>query len=140
MVKKMIPAVGSAVSKGAHYLNPLDVVKEVVGGYTDYRKIAEQEKTKRRDIEAWEKTQLEEIRAKKELFLTYMTEAFAERAEIFKGLFVQVDAAMANGEVEQLGMILANITDLAKATPFKDLIDISKTKEILSDPNHEWKL
>ncbi len=140
MVKKLGPVVGNAISKGAQYLNPLDVIKEVVGGYTEYCRIAEQETTKRREIQAWETTQLEDIRAKKEIFLTYMTEAFAERSEIFSGLFRQVDAAMAKGEVEQLGIILTSISDLAKTTPFKDLIDISRTKAILSDPNHEWKL
>jgi len=140
MAKKLPPVVGTAISKGVQYLNPLDVIREVVSGYTAYCRIAEQETTKRREIEAWEKTKLAEVRAKKEIFLTYMTEAFAERADIFSGLFRQVDAAMAKGEVEQLGIILTSITDLAKTTPFKDLIDISKTKAMLNDPNHEWKL
>jgi hypothetical protein len=136
MANKLVPVVGTAISKGVQYLNPLDVIREVVGGYTEYCRMAEQEATKRREIEAWESTRLEEIKAQKDLFLTYMSEAFEERAKIFSDMFRLVDAAMAKGEVEQIGIILTSITDLAKKTPFKDLIDISKTKAMIRDRNH----
>jgi hypothetical protein len=63
----------------------------------------------------------------------------SERAENFRRLFEVVDTAMANGNNEQLAMALHGITELARTTPFRELVDINRTRELLSTPGHEWK-
>ena len=74
----------------------------MVAAYTDYMKVAESEQTKRREIDAWEKTTLADINAKRSLLIGYLERSFDERAENFRVLFKVVDNAMASGNNEQL--------------------------------------
>jgi hypothetical protein len=52
----------------------------MVTAYTDYLKIAEQEQTKRREIEAWEKETINRINAQRELLMAYLDRSFDELA------------------------------------------------------------
>jgi hypothetical protein len=121
------------------FINPAQSIQEMVSAYTDYLKIAEEEKTKRRDIEAWEKTRIAEISAQRDLLIGYLEKSFDERAVNFHTLFAIVDSAIASGNNEQLALALNTITDLAKSSPFKDLVHLSNVRAALDDPNHEWE-
>lgn len=127
--------VGKNLSKGFQSFNPVSFISDCVQVYSEVQR----EMTKRAEIEAKKKKQLAEIEAKRQIFLDYLDRAFAERAENFRRLFDAVDSAVANRDNEQLGMALNSINELAKTTPFKDLIDINRTKELLAEPGHEWK-
>jgi hypothetical protein len=47
----------------AAFTSPTDCLKEIVSAYTEYKTIAQQEQTKRRGIEAWEKVIVANINA-----------------------------------------------------------------------------
>ncbi|MGJ5674193.1 MAG: hypothetical protein ACR9NN_11380 [Nostochopsis sp.] len=102
------------------FVNPAECVQQMVTAYTDYLKIAEQEQTKRREIEAWEKETITRINAQRELLMAYLDRSFDERAENFRALFAVVDSAIASGNNNQLALALNSIIEIAKSSPFKD--------------------
>jgi hypothetical protein len=122
------------------FASPAQCLNEVVQAWTEYLKVAEEEKTKRRDIEAWEKVILAKIKAKRDFLVGYLEHSFDERAKNFQSLFQTVDQAMLSGDNQQLGLALHAIVELAKSNPFKDLADLSTVKAALDDPDHVWEL
>lgn len=46
--------------------------RDVVEAYTEYKIVAEQEQTKRRGIEAWEKATIADIQAKRDALINYL--------------------------------------------------------------------
>lgn len=122
------------------FAGPAQCLNEVVQAWTEYLKIAEEEKTKRHDIEAWEKVTLAEIKAKRDFLVGYLEHSFDERAKNFQSLFQTVDQAMSSGDNQQLGLALHAIVELAKSNPFKDLANLSTVEAALADPDHVWEL
>jgi ribonucleotide reductase alpha subunit len=120
------------------FINPVECLQQMVSAYTEYKIIAEQEKTKRREIEAWEKETITKINAQRELLMAYLDRSFDERAENFRALFAVVDNAIASGNNEQLALTLNSITEIAKSSPFKDLANLASVRAALDDPDHEW--
>jgi ribonucleotide reductase alpha subunit len=121
------------------FVSPAQCLNDLVEAWTQYRQVAEEEKTKRCEIEAWEKTTLAEIKAKRDLLVGYLDRSFDERAENFRSLFEAVDRAMLSDDDRQLGLALQAIVELAKSNPFKDLADLSTLKAALDDPDHVWE-
>jgi hypothetical protein len=132
VIKKVVKAGFNEV------INPNECVQQLVTAYTDYLKIAEQEQTKRREIDAWEKTTLAKINTVREFLIGYLEKSFDERTEIFRSLFEVVDGAMVSGNNEQLALTLNSITEIAKSSPFKDLANLANVTAALDDPDHEW--
>ena len=120
------------------FINPAECLHQMVSAYTDYLKIAEQEQTKRREIEAWEKETIAKINAQRELVIGYLDSSFDERAKTFLALFAVVDRAMESGNNEQLAHALNSITEIAKSSPFKDLANLGSVRAALDDPEYEW--
>ncbi|MDZ8240293.1 MAG: hypothetical protein RMZ69_24620 [Nostoc sp. ChiQUE01a] len=121
-----------------NFINPAECLEQMVSAYTDYLKIAEQEQTNRRNIEAWEKETITRINAQRDLLMAYLDRSFDERANNFRALFAVVDNAIASGNNEQLALTLNSITEIAKSSPFKDLANLASVRAALEDPNHEW--
>ena len=121
------------------FASPVQSLNDIVQAWTEYLKIAEEEKTKRREIEAWEKMTLAEIKAKRDFLVGYLERSFDERAQNFQSLFQAVDQAMSSGDNQQLGLALHAIVELAKSSPFKDLADLSTVKAALDNPDHVWE-
>ncbi|MEH2321292.1 hypothetical protein [Nostoc sp.] len=119
-------------------INPAECLQQMVSAYTEYKIIAEQEQTKRREIEAWEKEIITKINAQRELLMAYLDRSFDERAENFRALFAVVDNAIASGNNDQLALTLNSITEIAKSSPFKDLANLASVRAALDDPDHEW--
>jgi len=113
-------------------------LRAVVEAYTEYKTVAEEERTKRRGIEAWEKATIAQIKVQRDFLIDYLNRSFDERSRNFAALFGIVDQAMAEGSNAQLGSALHSITELAKSSPFKDLADLASVKAALDDPDHEW--
>jgi hypothetical protein len=112
--------------------------QEIMAAYTEYKIVSEQEKTKRRGIEAWEKTTISQIESQRDVMLDYLERTFDERASNFRILFQTVDQAIKNSDSEQLTLTLNSITEIAKSSPFKDLADLTYVKKSLNDPDHVW--
>jgi hypothetical protein len=113
--------------------------RDVVEAYTEYKIVAEQEQTKRRGIEAWEKATIVDIQAKRDALINYLEASFDERAKNFKFLFEKVDEAIAIGDNNQLALAMTSITEIAKSSPFKDLANLTSVRTALDDPDHEWE-
>ncbi|HEY9748181.1 MAG TPA: hypothetical protein V6C63_05870 [Allocoleopsis sp.] len=120
-------------------MSPMQCLSELAAAYTDYLKIAEIEKTQRREIEANEKVAIAKIHTQRDLLMAYLDRSFDERAENFRSLFEVVDRAIANENNEQLAKALDSIVEIAKSSPFKDLADIANVRASLNDPNHVWE-
>ena len=123
----------------AAFTSPAECLQNIIAAYTEYKKIAEQEQTKRREIEAWEKETITKINAQRDLLITYLNRSFDERAKNFHALFGVVNRAIAVGNNEQLALALNSITEIAKVSPFKDLANLASVRAALDDPDHEWK-
>lgn len=113
-------------------------LRAVVEAYKEYKIIAEQEQTKRRGIEAWEKATIAHIEANRDAVIKYLENSFDERANNFRFLFEKVDRAIAEGDNNQLALALYSITEIAKSSPFKELADLNSVRAALDDPEHEW--
>ena len=119
-------------------VNPAECLQQMVSAYTEYMKVAQQEQTKRRKIDAWEQTTIAKISAQRNLLMEYLDRSFDERAENFRSLFCVVDRALTAGNNEQLALALNSITEIAKSSPFKDLANLASVRAALDDPDHEW--
>lgn len=138
MKAKKVPV--EVLAQGAAaFTSPADCLKEIVSAYTQYKTIAQQEQTKRRGIDAWEKTTVAQINAQREILMAYLDRSFDERAENFRALFSVVDQAIASDNNDQLASALHSITEIAKSSPFKDLANLTSFQAALDDPNHVWK-
>ncbi len=129
----------NVVARGiSAFTSPAECLEQIVSAYTEYKKVAEEEHTKRREIEAWEKTRIANIQAQRDFLIEYLDRSFDERAENFGALFSVVDSAIASGNNEQLALALHSITEIAKSSPFKELANLASVKAALNAPDHEW--
>jgi ribonucleotide reductase alpha subunit len=119
-------------------VSPTKCLQQIVSAYTDYMKVAEQERTKRREIQAWEQTTITKIQQERDLLMAYLERSFDERAENFRALFAIVEQSLVAGNNEQLALVLHSITELAKSSPFKELANLASVQAALNDPDHEW--
>lgn len=120
------------------FVAPTESLERIVEACTDYMKIAEQEQTKQREIEAWEKTTIAKIKAQRDLLMEYLDRSFDQRAENFRQMFDLVDGAIATGNNQQLALTLDAIVVLANSSPFKEWASLSSVRAALDDPDHEW--
>nr|WP_290222633.1 hypothetical protein [Trichocoleus desertorum] len=120
-------------------VNPAECLQQIISAYTECTQITEEERTKRREIEANEKETIAKINAQRDLLMAYLDHSFDERAENFRSLFKVVDQAVANQNNEQLGAALSTIVEIAKSCPFKNLADLASVRASLNDPNHVWE-
>ena len=112
---------------------------QLVEAYAEYQRVVQEERTKRREIAAWEKAALATIEQRRDVMMRFLDRAFNERAENFREFFVLADQAIATGDNDQLAAVLTSIVELAKTSPFKDLADLAKVEEALNDPGHLWE-
>lgn len=137
MKPKKVPV--EILAHGAAALtSPADCLKQIVSAYTEYKTIAQQEQTKRRGIEAWEKTTIAKIDAQREFLMAHLDRSFDERSKNFQALFAVVDQAIASDNNDQLALALNALTELAKSSPFKDMANLASFQAALDDPNHVW--
>ena len=102
----------------------VDTFKLVMTSANEWVSVVTQEQTRRQEIRAWEKSQLEIIHVQRDFLLTALDKTFDERRENFRRLFDQLDAALVSDRDDaaaQVSDLLGAITDLAKTSPFKDL-------------------
>ena len=131
-------AVGAMFNHSVGSINPTECFQQMVLAYTEYMQIAEQEQTKRRQIQAYEQVTIAKINAQRDLLMVYLDRSFDERAENFRSLFCVVERAIAAGNNEQLALALNSITEIAKSSPFKELANLTSVRAALDDPDHEW--
>ena len=115
-VEAMLPKPGPAMI--------VDAFRLVVTSADEWVTVVVQEQTRRQEIRAWEKSQLEIIHVQREFLLVALEKTFDERSENFRRLFDELDVALLSDREDaaaQVSVLLGAITDLAKTSPFKDL-------------------
>jgi hypothetical protein len=117
-----------------------ECLNEIISAYVEYQKVTQEERTKRRDIEGWEKATIARIQAQRDLLLMYLDRSFDERANNFSALFRVVDQAIDIGDNELLTVTLNTITEIAKSSPLQELTNLASVKAALNEPSHEWTL
>ncbi|GAA6623115.1 hypothetical protein [Scytonema sp. NUACC26] len=133
MILKKVPV--EVVSGGS----AAECLRDIIQAYTEYKIVAEEEQTKRRGIEACEKTTITQINARRDALVKYLEHSFDERAKNFSFFFEKVERALAEGDNNQLALALHSITEITKSSPFKDLADLTSVRAALDDPDHEWE-
>ena len=131
-------AAGTMFMQAVEVMNPAECLQQMVSAYTEYMKVAQQEQTKRREIDTWEQTTIAKISAQRNLLMAYLDRSFDERAENFRALFGVVDQAIAAGNNDQLALTLHSITEIAKSSPFKELANLASVRAALDNPDYEW--
>jgi hypothetical protein len=116
-----------------------ECLNKIVSECTDYLKISEQEKTKRREIDKLERESISRIKAQKDILMKYLDRSFDVRSDNFRSLFCIIDQAILSGNNEQLAMALHTMTEMAKSNPFKDLSNLTSVRAALNNAEHEWK-
>lgn len=102
----------------------VDTFQLVMASANEWVTVIAQEHTKRQEISAWEKSQLELIQIQREFLLSGLDRTFDERRENFRRLFDSLDTALTSDREDaaaQVADLLETITALAKTSPFKDL-------------------
>lgn len=102
----------------------VDTFRLVMASANEWVTVVAQERTKRQEISAWEKSQLEIIQVQRDFLLSALDKTFDERRENFRRLFDNLDVALTSDREDsaaQVADLLEAITDLAKTSPFKDL-------------------
>jgi len=117
----------------------LDCLQKILTEYCQYKIIAEQEKTKRQHLTAWENVEISKINLQRDIVIEYLEKAFNEREKNFQQFFAVVDVAIEAGDNQQLALALSSIVVLAQSSPFKELGDLDFLKAKLGNPEHVWK-
>ena len=103
-------------------------------------KYAEEQETKRVEINAKKDVAIEKIKAIESCIKDYLDKTFDERRSIFAKEFECVDAALKMGNLELLSVSLNSINSLAAQSPFKALADVAAVQKNLLDSNAEWDI
>lgn len=134
-----IPIAAEVLGKAAGPLSAANVLDDILELVREWIQVHEDETTSRVQIAADAEVKIEEIHAKRDLFLTYLDKTFDEREKNFEQLFARLDDALANN-ADAVGLILSSITTLALKSPFADLHDPIVLRQKLDDPEAEWEV
>jgi hypothetical protein len=121
-------------------VNPAEAVREICTAYCDYRKVVEQERSKRRDIAARKAVDLAAIRAKRDVLLRYLDRTFDERRRNFGRLFEKLDVLIRDGRTDAMAPVLEAVVALAQHSPFRTLSSVEGVRAFLADPDAKTEL
>lgn len=98
------------------------------------------QRTAQEQIRSDAAVEIARIHAVRDVMLDYLDRSFDERRKNFDMLFAQLDRAVASESLESVARTLDAIVALSKTSPFKDLADAAKAKDVLKDKSKEWDL
>lgn len=93
----------------------------LINKYLDYAKSREQEITKRQAISAWRDTEIERIKAEKDILLDYLNKEYKERANVYEKAFSALDKGIDKGDVTVIQTACAIILQQISKNPFPSL-------------------
>ncbi len=133
-----------ARNKGVAALIPfpelLKSANGVLSQYLTYRREAVKSKLELAQIRAEVKMYVAQVVATRKIVMEYLKRSYDERERIFDGLFKRLDAAMADGRVEEVGATLSAMVSLAQKSPLEVLVDRNAFRSLLADKDYEWRL
>ncbi|MGE5765368.1 MAG: hypothetical protein ACM3ZF_16325 [Mycobacterium leprae] len=86
---------------------------DLIDAVSEYGRIREEERTKRRAIAAYEKIELERIRAAEAILSDYFVHVFHERSSTFDALFARLDQAAEADDSKTVSETLGAIVAIA---------------------------
>lgn len=131
---------GDDRSKTGQAVDLGNVVFQMVDVADKWVKVIQEESTRRQEIRAWEATERERIVGQRDILLRGLELTHDERRENFRRLFDNLDVAMSRHDAHAAASVLDSITDLAKASPFKDLGNVELVVNELKQPDRTWKM
>ena len=102
-------------------------------------KFCEIQQTKREKIRADANVRIAQINAITDSIKDYLNRSFDERSKVFDNYFNVLDTAIEKGDMNLMASTLQSINSLAASSPFKDLNDLSKVSQCLSEGG-EWDI
>jgi len=128
MLNEFSKTVSSQMAKTvSKSVNPAQFINELGGlynQYLEYKKVELVEQNKRLLIQSQTQIKLTELENKRQIFMAYLDKSFDERRENFKQLFERLDKSLEKEDIQTTAIILNSISDIAKSSPFKGLMDI----------------
>lgn len=109
----------------------LNTLNDLYNKYVTLQEVKEANKTERKRIQDDKEKALAQIKATKDVLMTYLNRSFDERAMIFKKDFETIDTAIANNNMEALAITVQSVNTLAAQSPFKALVDLAQVKRSL---------
>lgn len=145
MVKKAVNKLGqkgtnAALKKANAGINAAEVVMQLVTAYTDWKKIAEEEGTKRHAISAEERKAIHQINVQRDLLMTHLERSFDERRENFRQFFDSLDRAINKGDAVTVAATLNSIVELAQSSPFKDIASVQAVRDVMADQDTVYEI
>lgn len=137
---EMIKVAGKLGQKAAPGINAVEVVTQIVRAYTDWKKVAEEEKTKRRAIAAEKRKVIYQINVQRDLLMTHLERSFDERRENFRQFFDSLNRAIGEGDTANVGMTLDSIVKLADSSPFKDIASVQAVRGVMADQDTVYEI
>lgn len=89
----------------------------LVSSWSEYKKVAEIEGTKRAAISAFKDVKLEQIGAQRAILEQYLTNTFQERATTIHGFFEVLDKGIESGDSALISNAIGAIIDISKQSP-----------------------
>ena len=102
---------------------------ELISALIQWRTTVAVEKTKREEIAARRDVLLRSLENEREIMLTYIGRAFAERAEALRHFYEHLDRAVAEKNSDLLNAALSGIVSIVKESPLRDLAAFRRARE-----------
>ncbi|ADU49573.1 hypothetical protein [Intrasporangium calvum] len=136
---KVVKSGPSGLGKVASGLDAFVALNNIVEATREYLVVREEATVKRREIDAYERLELDRIAAAERVLKDYFRQAFAERAQNVEALLVRYDQAIERGDATLAQAALSGVVDIAKTSPLADLGDLGQVRKALDDPDHVWE-
>ncbi len=107
----------------------------LVNSHYEYKKVAEEEKTKRVSIEAWRAVNVGKIQHQTEILKSYLENTFSERRYAIDEMFDRLDVAMQTGNMDLMSAAMGGIVSIVKSSPLQE---VEKLMMDLQDDNVEY--
>lgn len=101
----------------------IEMLKTIIEGAKEYLTIKESEKTKRCELEASMRVNLERIRSQRQCLESYLEKSFGERRKTLDSLFERLDIALSSNDKNDVAIqALSSIEGIVKSSPLEDLL------------------
>jgi hypothetical protein len=111
----------SVASKSNPPAKVVDGMKMLIDAYQENHKVSETEKTKREQIQAESRIEVEKIQAQRAVLETYFENIFSERKLMINGMFDALDKGIEANNIELIQQSLGSIVSIAKESPLKGI-------------------
>ena len=124
----------------AKYVDIAAVAQKMTADIKEYLVVAEQEQTKRAQINADCAVELTKIEAMRSILEMFLDRSFEERRKNFEELFSVIRKSMDTGDLQTLERSLSVVVELAKISPLAEAKSLASLRTAMDDPDHEFQL